>query len=148
MIKPIAALLFFSSAVADQRAAEDCILAKVWDGYADGYGVRSVTSAELDVGETKTYAITLYAGNEYRLRTCGDRGATDIDLALYDAHGTLLLTDRNDESRQPELSFVPKRTQAFNLVVRLADARRDTAGVALAVSYRGEDKLPEPVASR
>ena len=125
------------SALADDKDAETCIRTKIWDGYADGWAVRSATKALLRTGEYRVYVLTMYKGTEYRFQACGDKSAGDVDLMLHNAKGEEIRRDK-DEGREPELSFRPANTDTYYIVVYLASETDATqrAGVALATTYR------------
>lgn len=131
----LAALL--GTAQADEKQAEDCVHTKVWDSYGDGWGVRTMTSTTLEQGKTRNFLVTLYAGNEYKITSCGDSNVANLDILLYDTEGTLLSRD-SSEDRQPGFAFKPEQTATYYVVLylrELKDAKAD-AGVAMAVIYK------------
>ncbi len=107
--------LWSTVALADSEA-ESCLKTKVWDGYAEGWGVRTMTASTVPDGKTKNYLVTLYEGNEYRIRTCGDESFRNLDVLLYDAKGSLVLRDSTAD-REPELSFRPPGTGTYYVVL-------------------------------
>lgn len=124
-------------ALADDKDAETCIRTKIWDGYADGWAVRSATKALLRTGEYRVYVLTMYKGTEYRFQACGDKATGNVDLMLHNAKGEEIRRDKGD-GREPELSFRPAATDTYYIVVFLS-SQSDTsqrAGVALATTYR------------
>ncbi len=131
-------LLLFPFAVAfAESEAESCLKTKVWDGYAEGWGVRTMTSATVPDGKTKNYLVTLYEGNEYKIRTCGDSGFKNLDVLLYDAKGSLVVRDTSTD-REPELSFKPPGTGTYYIVL-YAQGMAVAGGqgeAAMAVVYR------------
>ena len=107
---PLLALLSVSgAAIADEEEADTCLRTKIWEGYNDGWAVRTATSATLAEGDHRIYLVTMYAGNEYRLQVCGDANANDLDLVLHDANGTELMRDESDD-REPLINFKPSST--------------------------------------
>lgn len=68
-----ALILLAAAAFADEKDAESCLRTKVWDGYAQGWGVRTMTSTAIPDGRTRNYLVTLYEGNEYRIRPAPTR---------------------------------------------------------------------------
>lgn len=132
-----AALLFASTAHADEESAQTCLRAKIWDGYGAGWQVRSQTNTSLGAGEHRVYLVTLYAGNEYKFLACGDEQAANVDLVLYDAQGNVLITDVSND-REPSVTYTPTVTDTFYLAVhgsRLNDAGKK-AGISTAVTYK------------
>ena len=122
---------------ADEAAAETCVRTKVWDGYAEGWGIRTLTSTTLADGATRNYLVTLYKGNEYQITTCGDEGIANLDVLLYDLNGNVVLRDETTD-REPKLLFEPEDTSTYYIVLHareLADASTE-AGVSMAVVYR------------
>lgn len=121
----------------DELAAETCLRTKVWDGYAEGWGIRTMTSTTLAQGATRNYLVTLYKGNEYRIRTCGDELVKNLDVYLYDLNGNVVTQDKTAD-REPAFEFKPEQTGTYYIVVHareLADANKE-AGVAMAVTYK------------
>jgi Bacterial pre-peptidase C-terminal domain len=133
----LATSFFAATALAGEKDAETCLRTKVWDGYADGWGVRTMTTAALADGATKNYLVTLYQGNEYRIRTCGDEGVTDLDVLLYDSAGKVIARDES-ANREPEITFSPPSTGTYYVVLyhRQPKAPGTTGNVAMAVVYR------------
>ncbi|MBT3221988.1 MAG: hypothetical protein HN348_23175 [Proteobacteria bacterium] len=127
--------LLMPAANADEAQAETCLRTKVWDGYADGWGIRTMTSTMLDSGATRNYLVTLYKGNEYQIQTCGDKHVTNLDVLLYDLDGNVVLRDDTTD-REPKLDYKPESTGTFYIVMHARDLTKETAGVAMAVTYR------------
>ena len=133
----IASTIIAAPALADEKAAETCLRTKVWDGYAEGWGIRTMTSTTLDAGATRNYLVTLYKGNEYQVQTCGDSDVTNLDVLLYDIDGNMVIRDETTD-REPLLSYKPAATATFYIVLHargLTDGKPN-AGVAMAVTYR------------
>jgi hypothetical protein len=124
-------------ALGGESEAESCLRTKVWEGYADGWGVRTMTSTTIPDGKTRNYLVTLYEGNEYRIRSCADEGIRNLDLLLYDTRGNVIARDSTLD-REPEISFKPPSTGTFYIVMynREAAATDGTGGAAMAVVYR------------
>ena len=119
-----------------ESKAESCLRTKVWEGYADGWGVRTMTTAELEDGKFRSYLVTLYEGTEYKIRACGDERLADVDLLLYDPKGNLITRDTS-RSREPEFTFKPPASGTFYVVVYAREVV-ESAGkgeVAMAVVY-------------
>ncbi len=130
-------LLAAPPAHAGEREANTCLRTKVWDGYAEGWGIRTMTSTELEDGKTRNYLVTLYEGNEYQITTCGDASVTDLDVLLYDTAGNVISRDKTTD-REPILTFKPEQTGTYYVVLyhRAAAQAGATGGVAMAVVYR------------
>lgn len=124
-------------AVAGEKEAKTCLDEKIWNGYNDGWAVRTAVDATLKKGEHRVYLVTLYAGNEYVIQSCGDNNAGDLDLVLHDKDGKEVARDKSDD-REPKLTFKPTRTDTFYVALyaaTLAGEAKD-AGVAMAVTYK------------
>ena len=104
-----AGFLFAATAFATEEAAESCLTDKIWAGYSDGWAVRTATTTTLKQDEHRVYLLTLYAGNEYKLQVCADKGAKDVDLILHDLDGKELLRDE-ESSREPTVLYKPEET--------------------------------------
>lgn len=126
-----------TTAVAGPQEAETCLRTKVWDGYADGWGIRTMTSTSLAAGKTRNYLVTLYKGNEYRIETCGDENVRNVDILLYDTQGNVVKRD-DTVDREPRLEITPEETGTYYIVLYQRDIKitKDEAGVAMAVVYR------------
>lgn len=133
----LAALSLTSPALADESEAESCLRTKVWDGYSDGWGIRSMSSTELAAGKTKNFLVTLYKGNAYRIATCGDANVKNLDVLLYDSAGNVIARD-NTTNREPVLEFTPEDTGTYYVVVYLRELepKAPQGGAAMAVVYR------------
>jgi hypothetical protein len=126
-----------NTANADEKAAEDCLKDKIWNGYSDGWAVRTATTTSLKQEEHRVYLVTLYAGNEYKIQVCADKVANNIDLILHDLDGNEILRDEVTD-REPIITYKPSETQTYYIAVYAADVQGEgaSAGVALAVTYR------------
>ena len=125
------------AAQANEKEAETCLRAKVWEGYSSGWGLRTLTRMSLAADGTKNYLVTLYKGNEYKIITCTDEGASNLDVALYNMDGEVVLQNTTS-GREPSLSYKPARTESFYVVLHARQVLNPEvkAGVAMAVTYR------------
>lgn len=129
--------LLFEAAQANEEEAEVCLRTKVWDGYSDGWAIRTMTSTTLPSGGTRNYLVTLYQGNEYLIQACADEVSSNLDILLYDLKGNVVVRD-DSESREPKFTYKPTETGTYYVVVyarALAKPDKET-GVGLAVTYR------------
>jgi hypothetical protein len=158
----VALLLVAGEAAADKTEAETCLRTKIWDGYNEGWAVRTAVTAELEEGAHRIYLVTLYAGNEYRFQVCGDPGVKDVDVILHDNQGKEVMRDTTDD-REPTISYKPTVTDTYYVAVYAAKLERSSgpasepagapgaattapaaadktasppAGISLAVTYR------------
>ena len=126
-----------TAAMADENEAETCLRAMVWEEYADGWAIRTMTTTTLKNAATRNYLVTFYKGNEYQIRTCADGAMKNLDVVLYDLDGNVVLRDDSD-GKQPLLTYKPEQTTTYYIVVHareLVNKDKD-AGVAVAVTYR------------
>lgn len=140
MYRIAAAALFLlavaPAAQASEEEAETCLRAKVWDGYSQGWGIRTLTSMSLNPGMTRNLVVTLYKGNEYQIRTCGDGQVKNLDLFLYDAAGNVVKRD-DTVDREPMISLKPEATATYYIVVHAKElVGADPAGLSVAVTYK------------
>ena len=140
MIKTLFALALLTLpqiAAADENEAEACLRTKVWDGYADGWAIRTMTKETLKNGATESYLVTLYKGNEYQIQACGDSASNNLDLLLYDLNGKVIQKGKTKD-QQPILSIKPEKTATYYVVVhaRSLNAGEDKTGFSVAVTYR------------
>lgn len=122
---------------ASEEEAELCVRTKVWDGYAEGWAIRTMTSTSLADGTTKNYLVTLYAGNDYQFTACADGNSGNLDLLLYDRDGRVVARDET-KGREPQFTYKPTTTATFYVVLYAQKSERpsEPTGVGLAVSYR------------
>jgi hypothetical protein len=131
------------SAMASQDEAETCVRELVSNAYPLGWAVRTITRVDLGAGETSNYLLTLYAGVEYRVTSCGDPSTLEVDLVLYDAAGQPIAQDLG-RGRSGELSYRPTTTDTFFLGVRVSERKPpptaqpgvSRSSVATAVLYK------------
>ncbi len=129
-------VLLCGPAQASEKEADTCLRTKIWDGYGEGWAVRTATSATLSKGDNRVYLVTLYAGNEYQIMVCADSNAQDVDLILHDAEGIELVRD-STEDREPVVVFKPANTETYYLVMHAGQVQDgQQTGVAMAVTYR------------
>lgn len=133
----LALLLLAAPARADEAEAEACTQAKVQDGYAQGWAVRTTSTDTLAQGERDVLALTLHTGNSYRLLACADAQVASLDLVVYDAAGKVLAQD-SDPGREPVVEFTPTSTGKFYIAVFATGVTAPGAkgGVATAVTYK------------
>lgn len=125
-----------SPARADEEVAETCLRAKVWDGYSQGWAVRTMTSTTLAQGEKRVYLVTLYAGTEYKVLACGDNEAINVDIALYDSQGNQVQLDQNND-REPVVTYRASATDTYYIAVHATKLNgTNKAGIAMAVTYK------------
>lgn len=124
-------------AQADEKEAESCLRTKIWDGYSDGWRVRTATSATLAQAEYRIYLVTLYKGNEYKLFACGDAEAKDVGLVLHDSDGNVLVQDEGAD-REPLVSYTPTATDTYFVVVHASQLNNPDgkSGIGMAVTFR------------
>ncbi len=143
LILSLGLLVGTGTAVADEAEADSCLRAKIWDGYNDGWAVRTATSATLSQGDYRIYLVTLYAGNEYKVLACGDDQAKVVDLVLHDSDGNVVVEEQCADGeecggRQPMITYKPKTTDTFYVAVHATSLTETTAkaGVGMAVTYK------------
>jgi hypothetical protein len=135
----LSALLFaaITPALADEAAAESCLKTKIWEGYNQGWAVRTVTNATLAQGEHRIYLVTLYAGTEYKLSVCGDDNLVNGDIVLYDSLGNEVARDTSQD-REPVVSYKASATDTFYVAVHATKTMDASAkaGISTAVTYK------------
>ncbi len=125
------------TAQADETESEGCLRTQIWDGYNDGWAIRTATTTTLGTSEYRVYLMTLYKGNEYRLLACGDDQASNIDVVLHNSDGQVVAEETVD-GREPVLLFKPKHTDTFFVVIhaRMLVEEDAQSSVSTAVTYR------------
>ncbi len=133
----LTSLLMTSLAFADAKRAEESLRTKIFDGYAQGWSVRTATSVELGMGEHRVYLVTLYSGNEYRVLAAGDDAVNNIDVVLYDSAGQQVAADTT-EDRDPVLTYKPAKSDSYYVAVHASKLNdpKVKGWVATAVTYR------------
>jgi hypothetical protein len=133
----LTSLLMSSLAFADAKRAEESLRTKIFDGYAQGWSVRTATSVELGDGEHRVYLLTLYVDNEYRVLAAGDDAVNNIDVVLYDAEGQQVGADTTSD-RDPVLTYKPAKSGSYYVAVHASKLNdpKVKGWVATAVTYR------------
>ncbi len=127
---------FLSTAALGNTAdAETCLRAKVWESYADGWGVRTLVSSDIESGKNRSYVVNLFKGNQYRIATCGDRHTLNLDVMLYDAAGQVIARDTTTD-REPVIEFTPPATGSYYVVLYAKHLDQPSASAAMAVIYK------------
>jgi hypothetical protein len=103
-------------ALADGKDAEECLRTKIWEGYSQGWAVRTVANANVPDRGHRVYMVTLYKGNEYKIMACGDKFSRNVDVVLYDKTGNAVQRETTD-NRDPWISFAPNATDTFYVAV-------------------------------
>lgn len=129
------ALALSAPSLAGTNDAETCLRAKVWESYSDGWGVRTLTSTDLESGKNRNYVVNLLKGNQYRIATCGDKAMVNLDVLLYDAAGTVVARDSTSD-RQPMIEFTPPETGSYYVVLYAKEVEKSPASAAMAVIYK------------
>lgn len=124
-------------ATADEAAADDCLRAKIWAGYSEGWRLRTATRTTLGEGEHRVYVVTLYQGNEYKLMGCGDSNVANIDIVLYDSKGNKLVADTSAD-REPVVTYTAPSTDSYYVAVHASklNVPGQKGGVATAVTHK------------
>jgi hypothetical protein len=112
-----------------------CARTKAWDARAEGWSLRTLEHTALGLGERRAYATTLMAGRTYRVLSCAQGSLVDLDLALLDERGDVVLTD-HDAGREPVLDLVD-RPGTWTLVLYGRRVSASTpGGAAFALLHR------------
>lgn len=130
-------LLFAGLAHADPTDSESCLRTKIWQGYDEGWAVRTVANANVADAGHRVYMVTLYQGNTYKILACGDKFASNVDLVLYDKTGTAVQRDQSPD-REPAISFSPTATDTFYIAVFNTTPREPgkAVDIATAVTFK------------
>ena len=126
-----------TTAQADEEEAETCVQAKVRDSYAQGWSVRTTTTATLGQGEREVYVLTLHSGNTYRVLACADAQIENVDIVVYDAEGRAVASDPSQD-REPVVEIEPAMTGKYYVAVFASAVTEPGAqgGLATAVTYK------------
>ncbi|MFT7517882.1 MAG: hypothetical protein ACI9MC_000006 [Kiritimatiellia bacterium] len=124
-------------AFAGEAEAESCLRTKVWEGYSDGWAIRTMTTATMEFGATRNYLVTFYPNKEYQVQLCGDDASKDLDVIIYDLDGKVVKRDESKD-KQPMLTFKSTKIATYYVVVHAKQLMNpsSSAGVAMAITYR------------
>lgn len=131
------ALMLLAPLFASEAESDECLRNLVWDGYKDGWAVRTATSAVLGAEEYRVYALTLVGGTTYKVLVCADGSSAEVDIVLHDADGKVAAQDQMS-GVQPVVEFTPPVTGSYFVAVhnrRLSDGALHAA-VSMAVTYK------------
>ena len=112
------------SAHATEADAETCLKTKIWEGYKDGWAVRSATR----------FSRVAFCS---AMLACGDTDVANIALVLYDSKGAQVVADPSSD-REPVIEYTPKATDTFYIAVHAAklNSAGIKAGVATSLTYK------------
>jgi hypothetical protein len=132
------AMSLVAPSCADEGYAEDLLRQKIWEGYSEGFAVRTATTAELNQDEYRIYLVTLYAGNTYRVNGVGDENVTNLDLVLHDADGNTVDYDKTEDAQPGLKDFTPSATATYFVVVHVRTVKdaNAKAAVGMAVTFK------------
>lgn len=133
----VLALLLLAPLMASEADSDACLRNLVWEGYKEGWAVRTATSAVLGAEEVRVYSLTLVGGTTYSIFACADAGSTEVDIVLHDAEGKVVQADEGSGT-QPTMRFQPPTTGSYYVAVHnrhLAEGAVHAA-VSLAVTYK------------
>jgi hypothetical protein len=120
----LSVLLATPAAVADSAMDEvevgSCLRLVAQEKAPEGLRMVSNDIQTLLLMKEAAYSFTLFAGNAYQLHTCAGANVTDLDAALYDQNGKLLV-GLSEVDRQPVILFTPEKTGTYYLVLKLID---------------------------
>lgn len=131
-MRHLAPCLLVASLVSPWAWAKDepaaCLRTRIWDTYTDGWAIRTSADTSVAFGRTKFYKVSLLKGRAYRVLSCADEAATNLDILLYDKDGAVLARD-DSTTAQPTLAYTPERSGVYFVVLYLRDATERTAEI-------------------
>lgn len=116
-------------------ATETCLQAKMWETEEQGYAVRAVSTKSLAVSEFETIKTALFSNREYVVRSCADKGVSQLDLVVYDGQGQEIARS-TDKGRSPNLTISPQTAASVYIVVQVRGATPGPHGVSIGVLYK------------
>jgi hypothetical protein len=101
----------------------------------DGYSTRNYILGRLDEGDTDTWTLTLYAGNEYKVVGACDGDCKDVDLFIESDGGS---TVASDESRTdtPEVNVKINSTGTYRVKVKMYDCDENPCYFGIAIFFK------------
>ncbi|MCP9235920.1 3-deoxy-D-manno-octulosonic acid transferase [Lewinella sp. JB7] len=91
-----------------------------------------MAGAELRRGETVSLQFNLQSGQTYTFIAAGEAGATDIDLVVRDAYGTIVATD-TEADLTPVVDLTVESAATYTVQLHLVGGRDTTSMAALGV---------------
>ena len=98
--------------------------------------------AYLIEGKSVSMTQSFEGGREYVLLGGGTDSANDVDLAILDEQGTIVISDVEDDAT-PVLRFTPPTSGNYRITLALADSKAAGNFVAVAVMHKGGYTIPE-----
>ncbi len=120
---------------ADESEARSCLQTKAWSHYEDGWALRTIVTEPISTGAYVSHKVTFYGGRTYKIEACGSDTARQVDLALYDGAGTVVLRSTMT-GKDPIVDFKPGATTSLFVVAQLREAAAATAEVSVGVFYK------------
>src|SRR6185503_7290248 len=91
-----------------------------------------VLGAFVDTGKMQSMTQSFTGGRTYALVGGGEDNATDVDIAIADSSGTVLVSDTQDDA-MPLVKFVPPADGSYQIRLGLSKSTASGAFVAVAV---------------
>jgi hypothetical protein len=102
---------------------------------SSGYSTRNYILGRLDQGDTDTWTLLLYEGNEYKVVGACDGDCRDVDLFVETEGGS---TVASDESRTdtPEVNVKVNTTGTFKVKVKMYDCKENPCYFGIGIFFK------------
>ncbi|MCB9671339.1 MAG: hypothetical protein H6736_23170 [Alphaproteobacteria bacterium] len=120
----------------NQRREEEaltCNRTTVWEGYGEGWRVRSLTSDVVPTGNERVLLLSLLPDTRYRFSACADASATGMSMELIDLEGRVVKRSSGDSRRQ---EIIVENVETVTRYLLVQHTGPSEAGVSVAVGYR------------
>jgi hypothetical protein len=138
-----ALLTLFALVVPATHASAQSYARTVWEqldrayttASGNGYTTRNYILGRLDQGDTDTWSLTLYSGNDYKVVGACDGDCRDVDLFVEDDDGR---TVGSDESRDdtPIVNVHINNTGTYKFKVKMYDCKENPCYYGISIFFK------------
>jgi len=130
-------------AVTPGRAAAQSHANLVWKqleavyttAHDQGYSTRNYILGKLDEGESDSWTLRLYGGNDYAIIGACDGDCKDVDITVLDDDGNVVKRDTSTDDL-PVVEFSLKNTGRYTIKVNMYSCSTEPCYFGMGVFYR------------
>ena len=101
----------------------------------NGYTTRNYIIGRLDEGDTDTWTLTFYGGNDYKVVGACDGDCRDVDLFVENDDGKSMASDESRDDT-PIVDFHINDTGAYKVKVKMYDCKENPCYYGISVFFK------------
>ena len=102
---------------------------------SNGYVTRNYILGRLDQGDTDTWTLTLYGGNDYKVVGACDGDCRDVDLFVENDNGKSIASDESRDDT-PIVDFHVPDNGEYKVKVKMYDCKENPCYYGIAVFFK------------